>query len=81
MINVTVILSADLRRYRPALRIDESLPLSVPEETTLLELLSEILQIPAHAIAIPIVNGVKCKLNQKLVEGDRVAFWPPMAGG
>jgi len=47
MINVTVKLSADLRRYRPALRIDESLPLSVPEETTLLELLSEILQIPA----------------------------------
>ena len=81
MINITVKLSIDLRCYRPSLKINESMSIAVPDDTTLLELLTNILQIPAQAVAIPIVNGEKCKLEQSLKKDDQVAFWPPMGGG
>jgi molybdopterin converting factor small subunit len=81
MIEVTVRLNAGLRRHRPALGIGEALPLRVPEGTDLRELLNRILQIPPNEVAFPMVNGVKCDLDKPLVGGDRVAFWPPVAGG
>ncbi len=81
MIEITVVLNAGLRRHRPSLEIGEALPLSVPEETTLMELLHRVLEIPDHEIAIPVVNGIKRGLEQRLVAGDRVAFWPPVGGG
>ena len=81
MIEITVRLNAGLRRYRPALGIGEALPLHVPEGTNLKELLSRILQISPDEVALPMVNGIKCSLDEPLAAGDRVALWPPVAGG
>jgi len=81
MIEVTVSLNAGLRHYRPDLDIGQALPLHIPSGTNLHELLIQILQIPPAEVAFPMVNGIKCGLDQPLVAGDRVALWPPVAGG
>lgn len=81
MVHITVKLNVSLRKYRTSLKIDEELPISIPSDTTLAELVEHILQIPGEEVAIHMVNGIKSDIERVLVEGDKVAFWPPVAGG
>ena len=81
MIEVTVTLNAGLRHYRSSLDVGEAMPLHLPSGPTLHELLVQILQIPPNQVAFPMVNGIKCALDQPLAAGDRIALWPPVAGG
>ena len=81
MIEVTVRLNAGLRRHRPALGIGEALPLRVPEGTDLRELLNQLRRPPPKGVAFRVVNGVRGVRENPLVGGERVFFWPPVAGG
>jgi len=81
MVHITVKLNVSLRKYRSSLKINEEMPILIPSDTTLAELLEHILQIPAEEVAIHMVNGIKSDMERILVEGDKVAFWPPVAGG
>ncbi len=73
-------LYATLARHLPENREGNSCTVEVSEGTSLGDLLSE-LQIPPHAPKIILRNGVHADLKTVLRDGDRVAVFPPIAGG
>ncbi len=81
MIRVHVKLFADLRRYRPELGIGETFACDVPNGITAACLVGEVLGLPHEHVAIVLVNGMPRDGDQQLNDGDRVALWPPIAGG
>jgi len=80
MIEVRVKLYAGLRRYRPGLAIGQSFPCSVPEGTIVGHLFDHI-GVPSTIVAIILVNGIQSDREHRLRDGDKVALWPPIAGG
>jgi molybdopterin synthase sulfur carrier subunit len=50
------------------------------EKLTALDLLTQI-QVPASEVAVVLVNGRHARLDERLHQGDRVAFFPAIAGG
>jgi sulfur carrier protein ThiS len=67
-------------RY-PGIPLGHSLTCSVPEGTTIAQLLTGILQLPPGTVALPLVNGKVVAQEQILAPGDQIALFPPMAGG
>lgn len=50
------------------------------DEATVGELLEKI-QISPSKAAVVLVNGLHARFEQRLNDGDRVAIFPPIAGG
>ncbi len=69
---------ANLKAYAPG-GAGETL-LSVPEGTTLQELL-ERLGIPPTVEVVALVNGKRAAAQTPLASGDRLTLFPPMEGG
>lgn len=80
MVTVDVRLYGSLRRYAPQLKIGEPLELNLRQTLTLKQLY-ERLNIPIKEVKIVIVNGRAQISGYILQDGDRVAIFPPVAGG
>jgi sulfur-carrier protein len=79
-IAVELCLYAYLRRYLPEAKLGEGTPLDVDEGTTLTALLDTV-GIPREARGVVFVNGVVEREDRSLAAGDRIAVFPPIAGG
>ncbi len=79
-VKIEVYLYAWLRQAAPGVRPREPLVLELPEGTTLGELIGR-LNIPREVTRLLYVNGVQRDEEYWLGEGDRVAIFPPIAGG
>ncbi len=77
---VEVRLYATLRKYASTVRPGEPLSLEMPTGTTLGGLLAQ-LGIPAEELKTAFVNNLRREEDYLLQEGDRVALFPPVAGG
>lgn len=77
---VHVKLYAGLRRYKPEVPLGTSFACIVPDDATVGRLFEE-LALPAEIVAITLVNGMQRDREYVLRAGDRVALWPPIAGG
>ena len=80
MIEVEVRLYATLRRYAPGVRLGEAMRLSMERGSTLQQIYDR-LGVPVDEVKRAIVNGVARDHGYCLSDGDRVAVFPPVAGG
>lgn len=80
MPSVEVYLYAMLRHYQPALRHGEPARVELAPGATVENLLAA-LGIPAEETKAAFVNGISRGPEWTLAEGDRVAVFPPIAGG
>jgi molybdopterin synthase sulfur carrier subunit len=80
VIEVEVKIFATLRKYAPGLGIGEPLKLSLDNPTTLGQLV-ERLGIPRNEVKAIMVNNRNRTADYLLEDGDRVAIFPPVAGG
>lgn len=80
MIAVDVIVYATLAQYLPNIKSGEPFKLEVEMGTSILNL-HEKLRIPPEKTKLIYVNGVFQSMDYLLQEGDRVALFPPIAGG
>jgi len=77
---VTVMLSAGLRDYAPGYRPAEGLSLEL-EQSLSAAALAEKIGLPEAEIKIVMINGRRAALDRILADGDRVGFFPAIAGG
>ena len=80
MIAVEVAVFATLRKYRPDGSDSGAFPLGVPEGTTV-EKLVEMLGIPESEMKQTFVNSLRQDGGYVLKDKERVAIFPPVAGG
>jgi sulfur-carrier protein len=80
MTNVAVKLFATLRRHYPELEIGEAMPVTLPERTTVAQLV-ERLELPKEQVKLVFVNGRVQKGAYVLCDGDEVGMFPPVGGG
>ena len=80
MVKVEVRLYASLRRYAPQLSLGEAMELALDEGGTPRHVF-ERLGLPESEVKRVIVNGVPRGYEYILLDGDRVAIFPPVAGG
>ena len=80
MITIEVNLFATLIRYAPANAKSGSFSWQINENTSLAELLQQ-LQIPDSEFKQVFVNRIRQDKSYCLQAGDRVAIFPPIAGG
>ena len=80
MIRVEVRLYASLRKYAPQIEIGEALELTLREGVTMEHLYTR-LNVPIDEVKRIIVNGISRDHDYILSDGDRVAIFPPVAGG
>ncbi len=80
LIEVDVRLYATLRKYAPGMGLGQAIELKLNEGTTLGRLFSE-LGVPRGEVKRCIVNGIAREDDYILRNGDRVAIFPPIAGG
>lgn len=77
-------LFASLGDYLPAERKGNRLELDVDETTTVSDLIDRY-RIPPESAHLVLVNGVFVppseRHSRRLVAGDVLAIWPPIAGG
>ena len=80
MINVEVRLYATLRKYYSKANKSGVLKVSLRKGVTLQRLYDQ-LNIPFDEVKIVMVNGRAQKHSYTLSDGDRIAIFPPVAGG
>jgi len=80
LVRVEVRLYANLRRYGPQLSIGEAMELAFDEGATLRHIFTR-LGLPESEVKRVIVNGRSKKYEYVLLDRDRVAIFPPVAGG
>ncbi len=80
VIRIDVRLYATLRRYTPDVGLGEAMNLDMEEGSTLQQLF-ERLGVPPGEVKRIIVNGIARDISYRLLNGDRVAIFPPVAGG
>jgi len=80
MIRVEVRLYATLRKYSPETGIGEPLILQMSEGARLADALVR-LGVPEGEVKTAFVNNRRQDEGYQLCDGDRVAFFPPVAGG
>jgi molybdopterin converting factor small subunit len=80
LVKVDVRLYAALRRYVPQSGLGESIELDFDEGTTIRHIF-ERLGLPESEVKRVFVNGRSRGYEHKLSEEDRVAIFPPVAGG
>lgn len=71
---------ATLLKYMPDLDLAKGKMIDI-EDNTSIESLLKLLGIPKEETKIIIVNGVHAELDFVLKNDDRVAIFPPVAGG
>jgi molybdopterin synthase sulfur carrier subunit len=79
-VKVEVQLFATLSSYRPDGAAGDGTTLDVPEGTTVGEVI-EALRIPPEVDCLRVVNGRDAEPGQRLVDGDVLSLFPPLAGG
>ena len=79
-ITLEVVLYATLRRYNPHGESSAPFLLQLPVGSDLALLLQE-LKIPPHESKQVFVNSVRREQDYILQDGERVAVFPPIAGG
>lgn len=77
---VEVRVFATLRRYLPELGIGEKKIIEVKPGTTVGEL-ANMLGLPEEEVKICMRNGLHAEEDETIQDGDRIAFFPPVAGG
>ena len=80
MIEVEVRLYATLRKYSPETGVGEPVILQMPEGASLADLLVR-LGVPKSEMKTAFVNNRQQDEDYRLCDGDRVAFFSPIAGG
>jgi sulfur carrier protein ThiS len=80
VISVEVYLYAYLRRYRPEAELGSPVLVTVEEQTAVGQLLDS-LGIPREVRHVVFVNGIIQREEYFLHTGDRIAVFPPLAGG
>ena len=80
MMQVRVALYANLGRYHPRGEGYKEFSLEVPSGGPV-EAVLDILEIPLEEHKVVFVNNRRRELEEPLEEGDRVAIFPPVAGG
>jgi molybdopterin synthase sulfur carrier subunit len=78
--HITAKLFATLRKYSPELSPGDALRLEVAAGSTLGEVVSQ-LGIPDGVPLVAMVNNTVRDQDYVLSEGDRLALFPPVAGG
>jgi sulfur carrier protein ThiS len=79
-VRIEVHLYATLLEYVPGARLGAPQVLDVPPGTTVGDVVAR-LGLPPEEVAIVMVNGVHRDADHVLAEGDRLALFPPIAGG
>jgi molybdopterin converting factor small subunit len=79
-VRVEVQLFATLGTYLPPDAVGDSVPLDVTAGTTVGDLIRA-LRIPADLECLCVVNGIDAGPRHRLVDGDVVSLFPPLAGG
>lgn len=81
---VTVKLYASLGDFLPAGAVDHAAEVNAAEGTSVEALLRQ-LGVPREMTHLVLVNGVYVppggRAERRLVDGDTLACWPPVAGG
>jgi len=80
MITIEVVLFATLRKYHPDGASSEPFPMEISPGTTVGNILQE-LKIPPRESKQVFVNSIRQEKDYEPREGDRVAIFPPIAGG
>ncbi len=80
MIQVEVRLYATLRRYHPEAQSGKAIRLTLPDGTTVAQLV-RILPIPPDTVKRVFVNGIIRDDDYVLQNGDEAGVFPPIAGG
>jgi len=80
LIALEVVLYASLRRYNPHGESSGPFTLHLPVGSDLASLLRE-LKIPPHESKQIFVDSVRREQDYILQDGERVAVFPPIAGG
>ncbi len=80
MIKIEVVLFATLRKYHPGGKSSEPFTMQIQEGTTI-EGLLKILKIPPRESKQVFVNSVRQEKDYVPKDGERVAVFPPIAGG
>ena len=73
-------LFGELRCYVKGLKLGEGYLLDVEGNCTIDDLMRN-LEIPSEIVKIILVNGRSCDVCYKLKDNDRLALFPPIAGG
>ena len=77
---VEVAVFATLRRYMPDLRLGDSKVLEVEPGCTLAQLRDR-LGLPAAEVKVVMRNHLQAGLDETVEDGDRIVFFPAVAGG
>ncbi len=80
IIKVDVRVFATLRRYMPGYAIGEAKAIELPDGTTLEELRAQ-LKLPLDEVKVIMRNGIQAELEEKIEDGDRIAYVPAVGGG
>ena len=80
MITVRARLFATLRHHYPDLGLGEALPVTLPEGSTVGDLIRA-LHLPEEEIKIVFVNGLVKTAGDPLADGDEIGIFPPVGGG
>ena len=80
MTKVELRLFGELRDYLKDLKLGEAQIMELGNDTTIGELMND-LKIPNEIVKIILVNGRSKGLDYALHEKDRIALFPPVAGG
>ena len=84
MIRITLKLFALLSGYLPDGATRNQFELLVPANSTPISIMSS-LRLPVPLCALVVINGtfvhVADRATRRLVDGDVLAIWPPIAGG
>jgi len=79
-VRVVVQLFATLSAYRPGGARGDDVTLDVRDGATVREVV-QFLEIPPDLDCMRVVNGRDAPFDQRLVEGDVLSIFPPLAGG
>ena len=77
---IHVAVFATLRRYLPDLRLGEAKVLEVAPGCTMAQLRDQ-LGLPADEVKVVMRNYLQADLDEEVREGDRIVFFPAVAGG
>ena len=78
--NVSVQLFAYFRKQIKGLDAEGRKKVALPEKARISDLL-KVLGIPQGRFKLIIHNGIHCKEDKVLADGDQVSIFPPIAGG
>jgi molybdopterin converting factor small subunit len=79
-VRVEVQLFATLGTYLPPGAVGDRVAFDIPDETTVGDLIRS-LRIPADLECLAVVNGIDAAPGHRLVDGDVLSLFPPLAGG